>query len=204
MAIFSRKRFVPHRDQFRSKQTRQLPVLTHYGPLWLCFIMQESGNNQALSGSDTMLTHHSTAAFLALSLLLASFTADGDNTKLKEMMSKKWETTNKFRCREGYQGGRQVQKIQTGIGPTGRLKYFCLTWPTPDPNPPNIGMNNSMLRMWNNTCGLYNWFMHYGTPGGPYGPPPHVHWADNEWFIVGGTGRLRIYAQTEEKTNVAG
>ena len=109
-------------------------------------------------------------------------------------------------CQEGINAaGRQVQKIQVGLHTNGKPKYFCLTWLTPDPNPPNVplGSTNYMLRMWNNTCGLYNWFLHHESPAG-IKVAPHIHYGDEEWFILGGTGTLGVWFEQTNETNIPG
>ena len=41
------------------------------------------------------------------------------------------------------------------------------------------------------TCGLYTWGIF--KVSNRKGPPPHVHYADNEWFLTGAQGGVRIF-----------
>lgn len=84
----------------------------------------------------------------------------------------------------------------------GPNEYFNLRWPRPKPTPgPSFGPK-VFQRTWNDTCGLYTWSIDTNPTDGR-GPPPHIHWADDEWFFPRGAGsEVRIY--TTQNPQVGG
>lgn len=92
--------------------------------------------------------------------------------------------------------GTTERPVRTVRLPSGEI--FCIRLPRLLPNPdvvPNTGGNKQYARTWNDTCGLYailfSTFQAQGT-----GPPAHVHFAEDEWWLPTGEGeRVRLHAQ---------
>jgi hypothetical protein len=60
----------------------------------------------------------------------------------------------------------------------GKNKYFTLRLPRAKPLPP--GADGGFTRTYNDTCGLFDILYSAKGPAGA-GPPPHIHYADDEW-----------------------
>lgn len=59
--------------------------------------------------------------------------------------------------------------------------------------PTNETRGNVFRRTWEDTCGLFDILVGQYLGAGE-GPPPHVHYADEEWFFPWGEGSVRMYA----------
>lgn len=80
----------------------------------------------------------------------------------------------------------------------GNKAKFCLRMPRYLPNPVKADYGTASFgRTVNDTCGLYSIVLHGKDPQGA-GPPPHVHFADEEFFLPTTPGNVvRIFAQSD-------
>ena len=58
-------------------------------------------------------------------------------------------------------------------------------------------------RTYHDTCGLFD-VLHVAAGAKGTGPPPHVHYADDEWFLQVGEGSVRMFSAQRETTYLAG
>jgi mannose-6-phosphate isomerase-like protein (cupin superfamily) len=72
----------------------------------------------------------------------------------------------------------------------GYNRTFLLRMPTFLPLPANS--TGGFVRSFNDTCGLFDISYAASSKAGS-GPPPHVHYGDDEWFIQAGSGKVRMY-----------
>ncbi|WIA38506.1 hypothetical protein OEZ86_001828 [Tetradesmus obliquus] len=86
---------------------------------------------------------------------------------------------------------RAVRLITLANGQT-----FCLRMPRYLKNPElDVLGKKKFARTFDDTCGLYGIVFSPFVPAGG-GPPPHIHYADHEWFLPGQDGDVvRVHAQ---------
>ncbi len=82
-----------------------------------------------------------------------------------------------------YSEGRVVLEINRPGGGIFRLRLPKMK-PSPTPG-------GGFRRTYNDTCGLFDIAMAMAAPKG-FGPVPHLHYADDEWFILAGAGKIRM------------
>ncbi|GBF93073.1 hypothetical protein Rsub_05684 [Raphidocelis subcapitata] len=76
-------------------------------------------------------------------------------------------------------------------------KTFCLKMPRYLSNPATDTLGGALyLRTQNDTCGKYGLLLRSFTTAGK-GPPPHIHYSANEYFILLGNGTLRLFSQAD-------
>ncbi|KAF8064478.1 Ttll6a [Scenedesmus sp. PABB004] len=91
---------------------------------------------------------------------------------------------------------RVVVDIDVGDGKTFALRL-------PRFLPTNKTSGNVFRRTYDDTCGLFDILNGELLTAGQ-GPPPHVHYYDDEWFFVIGEGSVRMYAGHKPKAYFPG
>eukprot|EP00775_Hariotina_reticulata_P009627 gene9627-9787_t len=137
------------------------------------------------------------ALFLAASAFLVS-----DVSAQEPVVSASAASTAHFKHGPGrYPPSHKRQDCQERPGrPVHRLtvegRVFCLRLPRLLKNPQlDVTGTKHYARTYNDTCGLYGIVYTLTSPPG-FGPPPHVHYADEEWWFATNPGdKARLHAQ---------